>query len=95
VYLSLYLVVALLGLAEALLLLPVVKGIAAAYADSIEEPDPRTRFAIPQTQVAAGRAVAEAAWYPDPTGRHEVRYWNGVVWSSMVADAGTVEVDPL
>jgi len=36
-----------------------------------------------------------AAWYPDPTERHELRYWNGVVWSPHVATAGRVSTDPV
>jgi hypothetical protein len=33
-------------------------------------------------------------WQPDPHGRHEVRYWDGVRWSDHVADRGVVAVDP-
>jgi hypothetical protein len=28
-----------------------------------------------------------AGWYPDPTERHDLRYWNGVAWSPHVASA--------
>lgn len=34
-------------------------------------------------------------WYPDPTGRHQVRYWDGTVWTDHVADDGTQSVDPV
>lgn len=34
-------------------------------------------------------------WLPDPTGRHEYRYWDGASWSSDVSDAGTTAVDAL
>ncbi|HEY7135723.1 MAG TPA: DUF2510 domain-containing protein [Acidimicrobiia bacterium] len=27
-------------------------------------------------------------WYPDPTGRHEVRYHDGSSWTQYVSDAG-------
>ncbi|MFW5933928.1 MAG: DUF2510 domain-containing protein, partial [Actinomycetota bacterium] len=27
-----------------------------------------------------------AAWHPDPTGRHEYRYWDGQQWTDHVAD---------
>jgi hypothetical protein len=33
-------------------------------------------------------------WYPDPTGRHEQRYWDGRQWSSRVADNGVKADDP-
>lgn len=32
-------------------------------------------------------------WYPDPTGAHELRYWDGGVWTVHVSDAGVVAVD--
>ncbi|MGA8296717.1 MAG: DUF2510 domain-containing protein [Acidimicrobiales bacterium] len=33
-------------------------------------------------------------WYPDPTKRHALRYWDGRFWSDNVADDGAVAVDP-
>lgn len=36
-----------------------------------------------------------AAWYPDPSGRHAQRFWNGASWTPHVADGGHVAVDPL
>ena len=35
------------------------------------------------------------AWYPDPGGRHQFRYWDGQVWTDHVADNGMASVDPL
>ena len=29
-----------------------------------------------------------ANWYPDPTGRHEHRYWDGNAWTDHVSDRG-------
>lgn len=40
-------------------------------------------------------ATPPADWYPDPTARHERRYWNGAVWTEHVYSAGTQSVDPL
>lgn len=34
-------------------------------------------------------------WNPDPTGRHEYRYWNGTTWTDDVSDSGVTSVDPL
>ena len=34
-----------------------------------------------------------AAWYPDPSGGHELRYWDGVAWTDHVADGGQTSVD--
>jgi hypothetical protein len=36
-----------------------------------------------------------AGWLPDPTGRHQHRYWNGRAWSRHVADAGRRSVDEM
>jgi hypothetical protein len=33
-------------------------------------------------------------WLPDPTGRHEYRYWDGAEWTPDVSDAGQTAVDP-
>ena len=34
-------------------------------------------------------------WHPDPTGRHEYRYWDGSSWTENVSDSGTLSKDPL
>ena len=34
-----------------------------------------------------------AAWYPDPTGRHQHRYWDGERWTTNVADDGVTAFD--
>lgn len=36
-----------------------------------------------------------AAWYPDPSGRHALRWWGGFNWAADVKDAGVQTVDPL
>jgi hypothetical protein len=33
-------------------------------------------------------------WQPDPSGRHEYRYWDGGTWTADVSDAGDTSVDP-
>jgi len=33
-------------------------------------------------------------WQPDPTGRHDHRYWDGSRWTDDVADAGVAATDP-
>jgi len=35
-----------------------------------------------------------AGWQPDPTGRHEHRYWDGNAWTDHVADGGVSSTDP-
>ena len=34
-------------------------------------------------------------WNPDPTGRHEYRYWDGQDWTDDVSDDGVTSVDAL
>ncbi|HUC38258.1 MAG TPA: DUF2510 domain-containing protein [Acidimicrobiales bacterium] len=34
------------------------------------------------------------SWQPDPAGRHEVRWWDGVRWTEHVLDRGQPSVDP-
>jgi Protein of unknown function (DUF2510) len=36
-----------------------------------------------------------ASWQPDPTGRHEYRYWDGASWTANVSDRGAQSQDPL
>ena len=36
-----------------------------------------------------------AGWHPDPTGRHEYRYWDGTDWTGDVSDHGTPAFDPI
>ncbi|MGQ0616265.1 MAG: phospholipid scramblase-related protein [Acidimicrobiia bacterium] len=35
----------------------------------------------------------EAKWYPDPWGRHELRYHNGTIWTEHVSSHGRQSVD--
>ncbi|MEO5901007.1 MAG: phospholipid scramblase-related protein [Ilumatobacteraceae bacterium] len=35
------------------------------------------------------------AWHPDPAGRHQLRYWDGVAWTAHVSDNGVQGSDPL
>ena len=35
----------------------------------------------------------KADWYPDPTQRHQHRYWNGTAWTDNVADNGQSATD--
>ena len=36
-----------------------------------------------------------AGWHPDPTGKHDHRYWDGSQWTEHIADAGVAGTDPL
>jgi uncharacterized protein (AIM24 family) len=36
-----------------------------------------------------------ADWHPDPTGRHELRYWDGSQWTEHVVDQGVQSTAPM
>ena len=44
--------------------------------------------------LAAVAPVAPAEWYPDPSGRHAYRFWDGAAWTPHVADNGQIAFDP-
>lgn len=81
---------------------------ASASVGSPEADAPRAQqpAAAPQAaQVAPAQASASAGpsgavpnvpanWYKDPSGRFEMRYWNGTQWTEHVATAGKQSIDP-
>ena len=36
-----------------------------------------------------------ANWYPDPSVRYDLRYWDGNDWTTHVASGGTQSIDPV
>jgi hypothetical protein len=38
---------------------------------------------------------APAEWLADPTGRNQLRYWNGSIWTEHVSNNGVQSTDPL
>jgi uncharacterized protein YxjI len=40
-------------------------------------------------------STTPANWYPDPMGRHQLRYWDGTRWTDDVSTDGRQGVDPL
>lgn len=53
-------------------------------------PDPKTSL-----QGAAVAPSAAAGWHVDPTGRHQLRYWDAQQWTSHVSDNGVASTDSL
>ena len=41
-----------------------------------------------ESSVTTNSAAAPAAWYPDPSTRFELRYWDGTEWTEHVARGG-------
>jgi len=55
--------------------------------------------AQPASMVTAAAAPASssstpAGWYHDPSGRYELRYWDGAQWTEHVARGGNQYTDP-
>jgi uncharacterized membrane protein YhaH (DUF805 family) len=55
---------------------------------------PSPKYGTAEATPAAAQ-VAPAGWLPDPMKRHDLRYWDGAVWTEHVSDAGVVGEDPL
>jgi Domain of unknown function (DUF4349)/Protein of unknown function (DUF2510) len=41
------------------------------------------------------RPIIAAGWRPDPSGAHQIRYWDGWEWTANVSDRGVVSWDPI
>jgi hypothetical protein len=48
----------------------------------------------PSATASVGAPSVPANWYPDPSKRYELRYWNGSAWTEHVASGGVQSVDP-
>jgi len=75
--------------------------LAATAATMTPEPEPAVESAVepaadttPTDTVAAAAGAAPAGWYADPSGRFELRYWDGGQWTEHVSRAGQQYTDP-
>jgi len=70
----------------------------ADLAAQVSEPEPEPAVAEPAVAEAAAAPVADSAvpagWYADPSGRFELRYWDGAAWTEHVSRAGQQFTDP-
>ena len=64
----------------------------------VDATPPVTRVEVPAavttTSPATSASAAPAGWYADPSGRYELRYWDGGAWSEHVARGGQQFTDP-
>ena len=60
---------------------------------TVPAPDSGYQAVPATTGVPPSRALA--AWLTDPTGRHELRYFDGRDWTEHVANSGITSVDRL
>ncbi len=58
-------------------------------------PPPPTRPpGPPASRGAFGTAGIARGWLPDPTARHQLRWWSGSGWTEQVSDDGVPGTDP-
>ncbi len=55
---------------------------------------PAAAPAVAAAPAAPYASQPEPGWLPDPTGRHQLRYWTGANWTDSVSDGGATENDP-
>lgn len=75
---------------------PTVADLAAQVSEPEAAPEPET---TPEPEPVAEAAPAvesavPAGWYADPSGRFELRYWDGNAWTEHVSRAGQQFTDP-
>lgn len=68
--------------------------VAGPLSDTQAAPAAATPAAGPSSTASAGAPSVPANWYPDPSKRYELRYWNGSAWTEHVATGGVQSVDP-
>jgi hypothetical protein len=68
---------------------PAVAPVVAPVVEPEPEPEP-----VVETAPAAVESTVPAGWYADPSGRYELRYWDGTAWTEHVSRAGQQFTDP-
>jgi hypothetical protein len=68
---------------------------AAALGGPLETSAPTATTMSAPAQASAGTAPeVPARWAKDPSGRYELRYWNGSAWTEHVSTGGVQSIDP-
>ena len=71
-----------------------------AKAESLQPAGASGAPAAPVTAAPAAASTGDtpnvpADWHKDPSGRFELRYWNGTAWTEHVATGGKQSIDPV
>jgi len=64
--------------------------------DTIEyAPQPETEpDSEPEPELQTESEAVAPSWFPDPHGRHELRWWDGTTWTTNVSDGEVATTDP-
>lgn len=73
---------------------PAATEITPAAASSVDTASADTASADAGATAASTAGAAPAGWYADPSGRFELRYWDGGQWTEHVSRAGQQYTDP-
>ena len=72
-----------------------IADLAAQVSEPEPEPVAEPVVAEPVAEAApAAESAVPAGWYADPSGRFELRYWDGAAWTEHVSRAGQQFTDP-
>ncbi len=66
----------------------------ADLAAQVSEPEPEPQPEPAAEAAPAAESAVPAGWYADPSGRFELRYWDGTAWTEHVSRAGQQFTDP-
>jgi hypothetical protein len=64
-----------------------------AYQLPTVNPAPFAPRTVPEPRLSSDLPLWPG-WHPDPTGRHETRYFDGVSWTQNVVDGKEPSIDP-
>ena len=67
---------------------------APAAVTPIETAQPVVAAAATPSNATVAITHTPAGWYPDPSGRYEMRYWDGLAWTEHVSRQGQQFTDP-
>jgi hypothetical protein len=60
---------------------------------AVAQATPRWQAPPPPPSARVAPTLPPPEWLPDPTRRHELRYWDGAQWSEHVSDRGVQSWD--
>lgn len=73
---------------------PIEEASIADLAAQVSEPEPEPQPEPAAEAAPAAESAVPAGWYADPSGRFELRYWDGTAWTEHVSRAGQQFTDP-